>query len=351
MPASSLFEMAKRRVIRNIHLLTDVGDELPYRILEPILKKIENPSQLREIEKNSPHLAEDTGELWLAFIKRDIQNWEDRAHVPRNPSSWAKVYAKLKRDQEAEIEQQQRALKDALKKKELERKKNTSTLLNRNFADPRRAKGGWGSSSSSTQAAQVARDPRNFTYRPGEKKKTLTGKGIIAKIQHQAADHRSQQRLAQGNARALTHSSLGKVTVAPKSMAPEPSRMPVDNGRRVGGPVTGLAAVGGDRFLQERREAIKKKEDAAKERDRLRDREARLKALASGHKLPPRDGSPAEGPSFSSSSRGREAGAGGLPARKAPPLGSSRRSPSPPGGRSANKRKRDANVFMAPRKK
>lgn len=62
MPTASLFDMAKRQIIRNIDsedtsavsrnvptdallVLTDVG-ELPYSFLRPILLKVENPEQL-----------------------------------------------------------------------------------------------------------------------------------------------------------------------------------------------------------------------------------------------------------------------------------------------------------------
>lgn len=62
MPAASLFDMAKRQIIRNIDsehtsavlhsvpadvlsVLTDVG-ELPYSFLRPVLLKVENPEQL-----------------------------------------------------------------------------------------------------------------------------------------------------------------------------------------------------------------------------------------------------------------------------------------------------------------
>ncbi|KAL1637355.1 hypothetical protein SLS58_009301 [Diplodia intermedia] len=179
MPAPSLLEMVKRRLQRSVDLVVDVGD-IPFHVLESVLKKIENPKQLREIEANSPHIAEDTGPLWLNFIKRDIQNWEQKPHKPRNPTMWCKVYYKLRREQEEEIIQQQDALRAALAKTEQERKKNTSTLLNRAF-DPVQHR-----RTHATSGPSVTKDPRNYTYMPGESKKRLTGRGIMAKIQHKA---------------------------------------------------------------------------------------------------------------------------------------------------------------------
>ncbi|KKY28304.1 putative rna polymerase ii transcription factor siii subunit a [Diplodia seriata] len=156
MPAPSLLEMVKRRLQRSVDLVVDVGD-IPFHVLESVLKKIENPKQLREIEANSPHIAEDTGPLWLNFIKRDIQNWEQKPHKPRNPTMWCKVYYKLRREQEEEIIQQQDALRAALAKTEQERKKNTSTLLNRAF-DPVQHR-----RTHATSGPSVTKDPRNYT--------------------------------------------------------------------------------------------------------------------------------------------------------------------------------------------
>ncbi|EKG17668.1 RNA polymerase II transcription factor SIII subunit A [Macrophomina phaseolina MS6] len=187
MPAPSLLDMTRRRLQRSIDLVVDVGD-IPFHVLEPVLKKIENPKQLREIEANSPHIAEDTGPLWFNFIKRDIQNWEKKPHKPRNPAMWCKVYYKLSREQEEEFAAQQKALKAALAKTEQERKKNTSKLLDRAI-DPVKHRRIHLSSGPS-----VTRDPRNYTYMPGEQKKRLTGRGIIAKIQHQAQASVSARR-------------------------------------------------------------------------------------------------------------------------------------------------------------
>lgn len=264
MPTSSLLDTTRRRLQRSIDLIVDVGD-LPFHVLEPVLKKVENPQQLRQIEANSPHIAEDTGPLWFSFIKRDIQNWEKKAHKPRNPTMWGKVYDKLSREQKEEFAAQEAALKVALAKKEQERKKNTSKLLDRAI-DPVKHRRMHTSSGPS-----ITRDPRNYTFMPGESKKRLTGRGIIAKIQHKA-----QATVAAKRSNSLmnvpTHllSSRTRTLSAPKSMVAEKSRapQPIDRGKQAPSRLSlprRPAATPGDSNQRQRNEA-----------------EARLRALTSG---------------------------------------------------------------------
>lgn len=266
-----MLDMTKRRLQRSIDLVVDVGD-IPFHVLESVLKKIENPKQLREIEANSPHIAEDTGPLWLNFIKRDIQNWEQKPHKPRNPAMWCKVYYKLRREQEEEIVKQQDALKAALKKTEQERKKNTSTLLDRAY-DPvvhRRLH------PTSTSGPSLTKDPRNYTYMPGEPKKRLTGRGIMAKIQHQAqASLSAKKSTSLMNVPTHLLSSRTKTLSAPKSMVAEKSRAPapIDRGKQAPSRASlhaRPASMGGDSIRSQRDEA-----------------EARLRALTSGTAAPP----------------------------------------------------------------
>lgn len=256
--------MSKRRLMRSIDLVVDVGD-IPFHVVEPVLKKVENPKQLREIEANSPHIAEDTGPLWLNFIKRDIQNWQQKPHKPRNPALWCKVYYKLRREQEEEIVKQQEALKAAIAMKEQERKKNTSTLLGHAY-DPIKQR-----RFHATSGPSMNRDPRNYTYMPGEAKKRLTGRGIMAKIQHQAqASLSAKKSTSLMNVPTHLLSSRTKALSAPKSMVAEKSRapQPIDRGKQAPSRASLPARpppLAGDSIRKQRDEA-----------------EARLRALTSG---------------------------------------------------------------------
>jgi hypothetical protein len=72
--ARSLFQQAKAQVIRNIGQLVDAGDT-PVQLLLPILRHVKDPEQLAELEENSPQLKGETGDLWMALIKRDVPSW------------------------------------------------------------------------------------------------------------------------------------------------------------------------------------------------------------------------------------------------------------------------------------
>ena len=84
MPAPSLSAMAQNAAVKNISSITDVAD-LPYHAVEPILRRIDNPAQLREIEVACPHIAENSGPLWQELIKRDVSNAERKMLYPKDP--------------------------------------------------------------------------------------------------------------------------------------------------------------------------------------------------------------------------------------------------------------------------
>jgi elongin-A len=113
MPAPTLYNLAKTRLIQNITLLTDIGD-LPYSFLAPILRHIQNPAQLALLETTCPQLLGETGEIWLRFIKRDIPNWEHKPHSPKDPKNWSKVYKKLVKEAEREKLEAQEQLKQQM---------------------------------------------------------------------------------------------------------------------------------------------------------------------------------------------------------------------------------------------
>lgn len=94
MPASTLQSMAQRACIRSLPGITDVAD-IPYQIIRSVLRKVQNPEQLREIEQSSPQIAEADAELWRAFIGRDIQGWDLLKTEPKDDETWEKVYEKL----------------------------------------------------------------------------------------------------------------------------------------------------------------------------------------------------------------------------------------------------------------
>jgi elongin-A len=139
MPAPSLVDMCRRRATKDVNLIYDIAD-MPYSLVESILRHVQNPAQLQELEENSPQIQGETAGLWLKFIKRDIPNWDKKPHEPRDPRNWSKVYRKLKKESEREKQEQGEALKQQLRAIQQDRAQNKTVIVD--------SKVGYGSRSS-----------------------------------------------------------------------------------------------------------------------------------------------------------------------------------------------------------
>ncbi|ORY15971.1 RNA polymerase II transcription factor SIII subunit A-domain-containing protein [Clohesyomyces aquaticus] len=205
MPVPSLYEIARKRIITNISLLTDIGD-LPYSFLAPVLKHIQNPSQLLELETTCPQLLGETGEIWLRFIKRDIPNWDRKPHQPRNPENWSKVYRKLKRDAEREQEEQEEALREQMRALQKDRSENKTTIVNAsvNYNPAVRRRGAGGSSSWGTST--------------GPPPPPKTGKAVLDKLKRGMFDQKMARPKATHIPAHLLEERRGKVAQAPERL-------------------------------------------------------------------------------------------------------------------------------------
>ena len=111
--APSLTAMAQNAAIRNISSITDIAD-LPYHAVAPILARIDNPQQLRDVEVNCPHIAEASAPLWQALIKRDVSNAQSKMVYPKDPKNWWKVYRKMIKQETADKAAAEEALRAAM---------------------------------------------------------------------------------------------------------------------------------------------------------------------------------------------------------------------------------------------
>lgn len=144
-------------------MLTDIGD-LPYSFLEPVLRHIQNPTQLQELEENCPQIQGETKEIWKRFIKRDVPDWEQKPHTPRDDKNWSKVYRKLIRDAEKEKLDQENQLKQSMKALQAGREDNKTVIMTTHKSYGRTA-GHWstggrefGRSAPPTKTGKVAMD-------------------------------------------------------------------------------------------------------------------------------------------------------------------------------------------------
>ncbi|KAF1848665.1 uncharacterized protein K460DRAFT_353619 [Cucurbitaria berberidis CBS 394.84] len=180
MPVPKLFELARQRLIKNIDLLNDVGD-LPYSFLEPVLRFIQNPDQLQELEENCTQLLGETGDIWLKFIKRDIPNWDKKPHEPRDPKNWSKVYRKLRKDMDKEKQADADALKQQMQALQKDRAQNKTLIVD--------SKVGYGAGSS-RMFSSVGRSS-GWGGTPGAPSKT--GKVAFDKLKRGIFDHKRER--------------------------------------------------------------------------------------------------------------------------------------------------------------
>lgn len=99
----SLYELALSQCQRYATCISDIGD-LPYGVVKPWLSKI-GREQLVSIEAKSPHIKEQSDELWREFIVRDFK---DRK-VPS--ANFRDTYYTYHRDKEAQLGQARERLK------------------------------------------------------------------------------------------------------------------------------------------------------------------------------------------------------------------------------------------------
>ncbi len=143
MSPPTLLTMAQRACIRDIAGLIDIGD-MTYDLVRPILKKVNDPEQLRKIELASPHIADHDAELWKAFIARDIPLWREKMIEPKDPRSWGKVYRKMVREESTAREEQEQQLAAAMKGIAKTKQENKLNVVNRVLSYPGKAELGRG---------------------------------------------------------------------------------------------------------------------------------------------------------------------------------------------------------------
>jgi elongin-A len=258
MPARSLYEQAKTATIRHIDLLTDVG-YLPYSFMRPVLLKIENPEQLRALEKTCPQLLGEDGEVWLKLIKRDIANWEKRPHEPKNPELWWKVYKKLKREVDQEAKEAEEVLRQRMSDLQAQRTANTITAPTMMMPE--------------TTGRPVHRGPKNFSRTADKSTLRFTAGSKTKNVMDRARRETAEAKLRrQGPLTTATHLlATSRVRQAPQSMID--ARVTEAATRPQGFKLSRDATASIGRALPK----------PQPQQSGLADREARLKALQSGN--------------------------------------------------------------------
>lgn len=216
MPVRSLVQMAISCAQRNIHFIDNLSD-MPYQMAHPILKKVTSPNQLLEIQTNSPHLAKDTGELWQAFIMRDLPNLtQENMIYPKNPESWYKVYRKLMRTEKEREAVQEEQLRISLLGDKVKREEKKTMFVDKVLHHARE---------EPVIFVDGQRNRGNRTAGPPSLAKAKTGTDALAAIRNRSALNSRQISLGrpfQSNGYAQTSNrATRQIPQAPQSMLRE----------------------------------------------------------------------------------------------------------------------------------
>ncbi|KAG0650725.1 hypothetical protein D0Z07_2311 [Hyphodiscus hymeniophilus] len=224
MPAPTLVSSCTKACIKNVRSLVDVGD-FEYWKIESILKRVDSPQQLHEIETRSPQIKGEDSEIWLSFIRRDIPNWKDKNYVPKNPTKWYEVYCRYKKELAKELEKDQEELKARMA--ELNKKKSTHVSkivdlrkLPKVPRDPRMmANNGGVPIGRNKENGVIKHGASSLTWTTGSKTKMTDGKSVMTRARREAKEISQRGRLARP-----THQlggRVGQVRQAPAGMVNE----------------------------------------------------------------------------------------------------------------------------------
>ncbi|RAL15076.1 elongin A domain-containing protein [Aspergillus homomorphus CBS 101889] len=289
MPPPSLLQLCTATAIRNIKHLDDIGN-IPYALARPFLLKVESPEKLRALELQSPHLMQDDEELWLEFIKRDIPRWEEY-DLPEKPDCWYDVYCDLREQVQRAVDEDAEKLKMALDGISSERAKHSAKLvtdrrsiglprerptMKQRYASLDRKMGGFkpvfvASKSGASQYDSLGAPAWGFERPSVPRSETKRKTGIFSATKRNSALAIPTKQL---NTRA------SQIKQAPRSLVEE-HRRPVEPAipRRRDNTTVAMRAPGRSRMQTT---AGSTGQNNLEVNSTLRDREARLRAIASG---------------------------------------------------------------------
>ena len=200
--------MAQNAAIRNISNITDIAD-LPYHAVEPILRRIDNPQQLRDLEIACPQIAEHSGPLWQELIKRDVSNGASKMLYPKDPRNWWKVYRKMIRQEAADKTAAEEALKAAMNGLKDAKSHKETTYVPKVFALGAKKKSGFFDGVKQGGGGGNGKAPMLWNAK--------TGKDALGAMQRASA---SKVRIFKpsGTSRHYVPDGKSQIRAAPKSM-------------------------------------------------------------------------------------------------------------------------------------
>jgi elongin-A len=216
MPPKSLVELCNQVCIRHVNLITDFGD-LPFKLAYPILIRIDNPNHLRQIELATPEYAEETGDLWKRLIAKHFPDWQKKNYVPKNPASWHRVYAKYKKEQEAELAAAESQLKSAFAALANQKESRQSKIVEQRLLPKPPRDGRWiGGRNSGNTFSDL---PSSLSFGGGSRTKLTNGQSFLKRAKREAREDANRRALSTPTGQLAV--PRGQVAKAPDSMVNE----------------------------------------------------------------------------------------------------------------------------------
>ncbi|KAF8250766.1 hypothetical protein K440DRAFT_131073 [Wilcoxina mikolae CBS 423.85] len=274
----TLYAYARNVLVKYINSIEDVGD-MEYRILEPVLKKITSPHQLKKLEANSPQIAGEDVELWKKFIARDFGIDAVDKFSPKNPKSWSKVYDKHQKEATLAQERAAEALKAQFSSLNSAKEGGRTQVLDPSRLPPVRRSKPWGSSGGGGGSSGGWGPANNWDAKVGSKTKN-----IIQKARREAKEiaRRNGTRVPD---KAKQPPAVVSALMRQKIKTVEEIRSERDKiaeESRRGGRESGM--MPGKRKIEQRREEVEQDDDEAEEERRRKAGERRT-FVAAGPKV------------------------------------------------------------------
>ncbi|KAI1499187.1 RNA polymerase II transcription factor SIII subunit A-domain-containing protein [Biscogniauxia marginata] len=216
----SLLQLCTAVCIKNIKEITDIGST-PYSVLRPILLKVDNATQLRQLEVASPHLEGDDAECWIRLIARDFPVLSERHKFePRNPALWHRVYTKYQRLEAEQKREAEEKLKNAFAGIKKEKEGNVSQVITYDRRKlprpPRDDKSAMGFRSG---AGKRDSGTGGLRFTGGSRTKTNTAQSILKKAIREAKEIGARNRLNTPTGRLTA--PTGQIARPPQAMVNE----------------------------------------------------------------------------------------------------------------------------------
>lgn len=277
MAPTSLRRMCTNAAIRNLKRIDEDGlGDAPWELLKPIVNKCEDPRMLHAWEISSPQIQGETGEIWLKFIKRDVPNWRNKTHEPKNPKNWFKVYRNLKAEADLEEKQAEEMLKQRMSK--IKKDESTWKVAPPTKAIPER------NTRNKGVAMQFHRGSDNNGLRFTTGTKT---KDFMQAARRQAAESKLQKTGVLARPSNMLNNGM-----APRKIAQAPQHMVEDRQRQADAARQNAQRASGASTSKGRSTAPMSL--AARAADDLRAREERLRAVREGRVVPKQSSPPTD---------------------------------------------------------